>query len=214
MPVRASRAVALAAMALLAAKMPSPTRAQTMADDECIEAGRYLCYLCQPADGAAASQSRECVRFSEVGDGTEDYPQGDDESMIAIGFCPPRYVETGAIKYYTFRTDMGKDYATVHRQQSAATRPCQFPFELDGTSYNECVKHRVNDADGNALFGTDSEDTAQPWCIAYSSDSSAQEPVACTDLCSAVSAYCCMHPGGSRPRPWRRRRLFLSRLRS
>lgn len=180
--------------ALLLACGAAAVGASDASDLDCLGESRYLC---EPRPTDAATINRVCVSWNDVLDDTSDCPQGDDESMVPITFCPPRFRDTGAVHWYTFRTNPGVDFATLHRQSSASTRPCQFPFTYDGVMYTECTKQPVTDGAGQHLFGTASEQTAHAWCMGYTEDGAAS-PLECTQLCgpgeetSACNPYMAM----------------------
>jgi hypothetical protein len=114
------------------------------------------------------SPSKECVHWEKVADGTDDCPNKEDEQYIErVRYCPRLLKETGAVGYLTFATDLGRTYATRHKQDSIKTNsliditplntpdtlglypeynPCVFPFEYDSDgdgvmeTYTECTK--------------------------------------------------------------------------
>eukprot|EP01052_Picozoa_sp_SAG31_P043490 SAG31_NODE_7261_length_1739_cov_1.179878_1_plen_516_part_01 len=91
-----------------------------------------------------------CKPWHVVNDGVADCGTNDltDENVATVLYCP-RADETvsSSRATLTFRTDQGKDYATVEEQtKSVDARPCIFPFHFDSDgdgnleTYHECTK--------------------------------------------------------------------------
>eukprot|EP01052_Picozoa_sp_SAG31_P002586 SAG31_NODE_92_length_26360_cov_29.601881_15_plen_2740_part_00 len=95
------------------------------ADAQCSE--KFPC-----PDGGA------CLDWNEINDGIGSCANREDEKVQTIKYCPRS--TSGTDVSLTFRTDPGKDYATVGKQHSVDQRPCVFPFVYDGATHNECTK--------------------------------------------------------------------------
>ena len=100
------------------------------------------------------SPDQPCISKRIIMDGSRDCPNGEDEELGTISYCPQRNPLSQANAYLTFRTDPGQAYAThkramgslSHPQKSVTPEPCVFPYTFDSDNdgnaekYNTCTK--------------------------------------------------------------------------
>jgi hypothetical protein len=117
------------------------------------------------ADGFRCSgSSLQCIDWRQVGDGINDCPlangneggNSEDETAGKILYCPRQLRGSGAVGYLTFAADLGKDYATLHKQDSQTALPClkSWYFDADGNGlkeYTSCTKVCTDTSDVNLV---------------------------------------------------------------